>query len=143
MQAPLDYTLVPTGYAHCFNAACPQAARCLRHLAAQSLTAAPEQIATVNPRRIADPAACPYFRSAEPVQLARGFMHALRTVPLGNASKVAQAVSLLYNQRYYYRMRKGEYSLTPAQQEQLAEILASYGASQPVRFDHYEEGYDW
>lgn len=143
MMNHVDYKLVPMGYAHCFNASCPRSGECLRHWAAGAATVAPEQIAVVNPRRIASADSCPYFRCAQPVRMARGFRNALATVPSGQVKNVASAISRLYNQRYYYRMRRGEYALAPAQQEVISGILAAAGASLPIAFDYYETALDW
>jgi len=139
----LDYAQVPGGYALCFDGACPLGERCLRRLAAESLPEDVLQVCAVNPRRCRPDAHCPYFRPSEPARMARGFTCALGTVPMANVPKVEQAVTALYNRSYYFRMRRGQYVLTPAQQAQIARILTEYGAAQPVEFDAYEEQTDW
>lgn len=139
----LDHSHVPGSYAHCFDASCPLAARCLPRLAADCLTDDVTQVMAVNPRRCSHDEQCPYFRPAEEVRMARGFMHALGTVPMANVHKVERAVMALYNRCYYYRMRRGTYALTPEQQEQIARILTENGAAQPVEFDAYEMELDW
>lgn len=138
-----DHSHVPGNYAHCLETECPVGAQCLRRLAADCLPDDMEQFYAVNPRRVRHDEQCPYFRPAKEVRMARGFMHALGTVPMANARKVERAVTALYNRCYYYRMRRGIYVLTPQQQEQIARILTKNGAAQPVEFDAYEMRPDW
>ena len=43
----------------------------------------------------------------------------------------------------YYRVHHGENMLTPEEQEEIMKILAQYGSTEGVRFDHYVEGLDF
>ena len=40
----------------------------------------------------------------------------------------------------YYRVHHGENMLTPEEQEEIMKILAQYGSTEGVRFDHYVGG---
>lgn len=139
----LDHSHVPVNYAHCLETDCPLGARCLCRLAADCLPDDLEQFYAVNPRRVRHNEQCPYFRPAVTVRMARAFTRAIGSVPMANIPKVEQAMTALYNRSYYFRMRRGEYLLTPQQQEQIARTLAKYGAAQPVEFDAYEDAIDW
>ena len=43
----------------------------------------------------------------------------------------------------YYRNHSGENKLTPKQQAEIMEILAQYGPTEGLAFDHYETSWDF
>ena len=43
----------------------------------------------------------------------------------------------------YYRYHSGENKLTPKQQADIMEILAKYGPTDGLAFDHYETSWDF
>ena len=43
----------------------------------------------------------------------------------------------------YYRYHHGENKLSPRQQEDIMQILAKYGSTDGLAFDHYEVDYDF
>ena len=43
----------------------------------------------------------------------------------------------------YYRYHHGENKLSPRQQEDIIKILANYGNTEGLAFDHYEMDYDF
>jgi hypothetical protein len=45
--------------------------------------------------------------------------------------------------RDYYRYHSGENKLTPKQQADIMEILAKYGPTDGLAFDHYETSWDF
>lgn len=136
---------VPQTFVCCLAENCMVKNECLRHCAVEGLADEVETVSAFTPRQIhpADGKACPRFRSAEPVKMARGFMNALGTVPTANVKSVMAAVSELTNQSYYYRLRRGQYTMSPEMQTKIADILVSNGASAPIVFDEYSESYDW
>lgn len=144
MEEKLDPTIIPHLYALCLNRECPKADTCLRQLAERSI---PSHIAfwqVVSPKHIAEMEKdCPYYRSNKKVRYARGFINILDNLP----HKQMQAVSLnlirFFNQRTYYRVRKGERPLSPAEQRAVLSILKQHGVDKPKEFDAYFEAYDW
>ena len=135
----------PSDYPKCAQANCPAAEQCLRHLMAQATPEKAIAITVVNPKNIKPElgTSCPYFHSTQPVRMARGFTQALNNVRHGEVKKIVAELSDLFDERLYYRMRKGERTINPQQQEIIAEVLIRHGAAQPVEFDSYEEGFNW
>ena len=43
----------------------------------------------------------------------------------------------------YYRYHHGENLLSPRQQEDIMQILAAFGSTEGIRFDHYEADWDF
>ena len=129
MEEKLDPTIIPHLYALCLNRECPKADTCLRQLAERSI---PSHIAfwqVVSPKHIAAMEKdCPYYRSNKKVRYARGFILNLIR---------------FFNQRTYYRVRKGERPLSPAEQRAVLSILKQHGVDKPKEFDAYFEAYDW
>ena len=144
MKEKLDFSVVPSQYILCLNGQCPKAATCLRHLAEQS---APDDIkywSIISPKHLATISGdCPYYRSSEKVRYAKGFIGMLENLPHKEMQTVIIRLISHFNQRTYYRVRKGERSLSPAEQQNILRILKNSGVTTPVEFDAYYEDYDW
>lgn len=135
----------PSDYPKCLQADCPAADQCLRNLMGRAVSEKAIVMTVINPKNL-KPAlgtSCPYFHSTQPMRMARGFTKALDNVRHGEVKKIVAELSQLFDERLYYRFRKGERLINPQQQAIIAEVLTRHGASQPVEFDSYEEGYNW
>jgi hypothetical protein len=43
----------------------------------------------------------------------------------------------------YYRVHHGENKITPKQQDDIMQILAKFGSTEGIKFDHYETDWDF
>ena len=135
----------PSDYPKCLQADCPAADQCLRNLMGRAVSEKAIAMTVINPKNLKPElgTSCPYFHSTQPMRMARGFTKALDNVRHGEVKKIVAELSQLFDERLYYRFRKGERLINPQQQAIIAEVLTRHGASQPVEFDSYEEGYNW
>jgi len=137
----------PAIYTCCLASDCPLAAKCLRHLVFDEMTAdTTRTITVVNPKREATQyatSACTEFRSAETTRHARGMTHLFDLVPAGQLREVKSQVKACFSsERYYYLCRNGSRLVSPAQQEQIAAIFSNHDLGTPA-FDAYEDAYEW
>ena len=79
MKEEPDSLSVPYNFARCFNDQCPQASKCLRHIAAQYNGADYLYITSVNPARYpADGNQCECFKTAVKVHVTWGLKRLLQ-----------------------------------------------------------------
>ena len=142
---------IPSGYAHCYatDEQCSQAAHCLRAQAARLNETQPtprEHLHCVTPAyvaRVAAGTACAYFRPDTPSRYVRGMRHLFDAIPRSSYSKIRdQVIRVFSSERIFYYARKGEYLITPAQQERILAIFAKANLPTP-QFDAYETGLCW
>lgn len=135
---------VPNNYTLCIKDDCPKAANCLRHVAVAMMSAEVKTWQIVSPTHLSEVEGdCPYFRSAEKVEYARGFVRMVRSLPVNVSETVAHKLIARFGRNGYYDIRKGKLAIAPAQQEIIRTVVAECGAQQEVEFDSYEIGYQW
>lgn len=89
MKEEPDSLSVPYNFARCFNAQCPQAPKCLRHIATQLDTADNLYITIINPARYpADGNQCECFKTAVKVHVAWGLKRLLDRIPYEDAVSI-------------------------------------------------------
>lgn len=86
---------------------------------------------------------CPYYRSNIKASYAKGFIGILESLPHKQMENVIIHLMSFFSRRTYYRVRKGERLLSPAEQQQVLNVLKYCGVLQPPKFDEYIEAYDW
>ena len=129
MEEEHHFTNVPYNYPLCLNRQCPKASTCLRQLVEQEVPDSAEYWVVISPKYQAKlKGACPHYRSSQKVQYAKGCMNILDNLP---------------SRRTYYRIRKGERLLSPAEQRDVQKILKQCGATGKQEFDAYVEDYEW
>lgn len=144
MKEKLDFSVVPSQYILCLNGQCPKAATCLRHLAEQSATEDIKYWSIISPKHLAAISGdCPYYRSCEKVRYAKGFIGILENLPHKEMQTVISRLIGHFNQRTYYRVRKGERPLSPSEQRSVLRIIKNCGTTKALEFDAYYEDYDW
>ena len=135
---------VPVNYTLCIKNDCPKAAVCLRYKAIQMMQADVQTWSILSPAYLAQiEGECPYYRLAEKVQYARGFVRMVRTLPVNISETVAHKLIARFGRNAYYDMRKGKRPIAPADQEIICTVVSECGAQQEVEFDSYEENYQW
>lgn len=144
MEEKLEYSEVPYNYPLCLNEQCPKAATCLRQLAAQCT---PDNITywtIVSPKQVSiQEGDCSYYRSNAKARYASGLLTLLNNLPYKQMQVVTQSLIAHFSRRTYYRIRKGERTLSPAEQKYIQRILKDCGVTKVSDFDAYFEAYDW
>lgn len=135
------YKQIPTGWALCFIGSCPLKDKCLRYKAGLSIPSdlyairsVTSAAASINP--------CPMFRPIETMRVALGFGRIFADVKARHAPEMhAKLEAYLGGNGTYYRYMHGELGLTPEQQEWMRGLFRSYGYSDDVVYDAFEERY--
>ncbi|MBR1682418.1 MAG: hypothetical protein IJ700_03565 [Bacteroidaceae bacterium] len=131
----LTYKDAPHDWAICFQDDCPRRERCLRHAVALLAPPALTHHATVLPAaREGDP--CSLFATAEPVRLARGMKGIMQGVPKGQTTDIRQGLYGIFSScPHFYRYRRGDYDITPEQQERVAALFRKHGITTEPHYD--------
>lgn len=144
MKEKIDFASVPYMYALCLNSQCPQASTCLRQLSEQSAPDTLESWNYLNPKHLANlNGNCPHYRSSAKVNYAKGFVDMLESLPHKQMQTAVLQLMAHFSRRTYYRMRKGERLLSPAEQKEMLYILKQCGVAKAGNFDAYVEDFDW
>jgi hypothetical protein len=79
------------------------------------------------------------------VQKAWGFTHLYDHVPQRDRAEARQKVRSYFSRGCgpYYRFHHGDNQLSPCQQQDIMKILAQYGSTDGIRFDHYINDWDF
>ena len=144
MENQLESKKIPHGYALCFNEDCQLREKCLHY---QAYLMKPEN-------QLGGPAIypdawkngqCQRFSEAKLVQKAWGFTKLYHNVPQRDKAEARSCVSNYFSRGCgpYYRYHKGENKLSPKQQADIMAILAKFGPTDGLAFDHYETAWDF
>ena len=129
MENDFDYKLIPAGFIHCFNARCPEAGGCLRHVAARYSAEAGRYIRVVNPACFpAGDTPCPDFKSAQEVRVAWGITNLLEKVPYQTARHLRKVMIFHFTKTLYYRYYRKEYGISPEAQLYIRNFFGSMGS---------------
>ena len=135
---------VPNNYTLCLKGDCPKAGNCLRHSAVKMMPAEVKTWQIVSLAHLAEiEGECTYFRSAEKVQYARGFVRMMSAMTVQQAHVVKESLIATFGMAMYYRMRKGARLINPTEQETIYKLLEQQGITERTAFDNYTEGYLW
>lgn len=144
MNTEFDYSLVPSGYAHCFNASCPRGGECLRHLVALHAPKEKELVTCLNPAAYPKNAVqCPYYRSPAKVRLAWGTSVLCNQVPYGIGRGLMSSVRHSFSKATYYRILHHERPLSVEEQQMITNLFRRSGVETEPTYDYYTENYDW
>ena len=79
------------------------------------------------------------------MQKAWGFTHLYDNVPQQDIAKARQSVRSYFSggNGPYYRVHHGENIISPEKQDEILRILAKFGSTDGIRFDHYVEAWDF
>ena len=144
MENQLNSKNIPSGYKLCFNEECQQRNRCMHY---QAWLLKPET-------QLGGPAIypdawkngqCLRFNEIKQVTKAWGFTHIYDNVPHYLRSEARRKVMNYFSRGCgpYYRYHHGENKLTPHEQADILAILAKFGPTDGLAFDHYETGWDF
>ena len=144
MENQLNSKNIPSGYKLCFNEECQLRDRCMHY---QAWLLKPET-------QLGGPAIysdawkngqCLRFNEIKQVTKAWGFTHIYDNVPHYLRSEARRKVMNYFSRGCgpYYRYHHGENKLTPHEQTDILAILAKFGPTDGLAFDHYETGWDF
>lgn len=135
-----DFKNVPDRWAICYNDNCLLAGKCLRRYAAKQ---APEQLEStyvVTSNATNTGSSCRWFVTNEPIQTAYGFKHLYDNVRHKDYPYLKAAITAMLGGRSnYYRYNSGERSLSPSQQQAIAQLMASMGYTDAPQFEHFRQ----
>ena len=144
MKKELEYKNIPYGYEHCFNEDCQLRDKCMHYQA--YLLKPDERLVgpTVYPSAWKS-GKCLRFSEVKLVQMAWGFSQIYKNVPHYLQTEARRSVIHYFSRGKgpYYRYHHGENKLTPGQQKAIMAILANYGSTDGLTFDHYETDFDF
>lgn len=140
----LTFKDVPMGYPLCFNEACAKSASCMHFQAGLLLPKGRYYGSAIYPTAWQD-GACKYFREKRLVQKAWGFEHLYDNVARQQRAEARHCVRSFFSggNGPYYRVHHGEKMLSPEKQEAIMKIIAKFGSTEGISFDHYIEDWDF
>ena len=144
MEQKIDFLTMPHDYVVCWHPDCPMADNCLRRLAAEHLPAERCTVPSVNLHSVAVQSHhCPMQRPAAMMRVAYGMRHIYDDVRSIDRQPLYTAIWSKLGNTMYYRYRNGKRPIMPEVQTQVEVIFHSFGYTDPVRFDRYEEVVAW
>lgn len=142
-EKTLNWSMVPEGWALCYNDHCPRHEQCLRR---QAALLAPQELTVtrcVTPQALRD-GQCPHFASSEPVRFARGFKDIYADVLKRDFTPMrVEITSKLSGCRLYYDYLNGRRPLSPEQQNMIREVFRKHGYDDNVQFESYEDAFQF
>ena len=143
MIEKLDYTIVPTGFTHCFNGNCKQANHCLRHQIVRFIPDTIWSLSVVNPACTDPEDGCSAFLADTSVQYAVGMDHLLGRIPYQEATNIKQRLLATYGKNKFYQFKRKERVFSPKDQQYIRQVFRSYGVEEEPAFDSWQTGYQW
>lgn len=134
---------VPKNYALCLRDDCACAKTCLHRLAYESQRTKSSHLWVLNPDCCVPDTSCPYYRDSAPVIFARGFQGMQERMLPAQYQKFRELLSGQSNLNKFYLWRRGEFALSPEEQNQVLWALRQAGVTDELPFDRYEESICW
>lgn len=143
MIEKFDYSLVPAGFAHCFNSDCLKAGQCLRHQITRYIPDDRWSVSTMNPTQIRPEGDCPAFMTDRPLKYAYGMTHLLDQLTYVRARAIKKQLLMHYGKTYFYRLKREERCFLPEDQQYIRNLFLRYGVTEEPVFDYYQNNYEW
>lgn len=137
------YTSLPAGYPVCEHRTCPKASSCLHQTAYSAMLKKDDYLTLLNPSRCSRDASCRFYRDNEPVSYARGFTGMQKRMLPGQYKTFMFILIGEFGRNAYFERRRGETALSPQEQSVVLEALRQAGISEELKFDKYEECFNW
>ena len=143
-EIKLNVKDIPSGYALCFNCDCADKDKCLHYQAKLLMADNCYKGQAVYPAAWQDGKCCCY-NEKKLVHKAWGFSNIYRNIPSYMRAEARRSVSSLFGSGngQYYRAHHGEIMISPKRQEEIMEVLAKYGSTEGIKFDHYVTVWDF
>ena len=133
------------GYTVCYVEECPLRTQCLRWLVGQHVPHTYSSYRCVNPHfEGVATTECPMYRKDQKVRFAKGMKEIFTDdMPKCVEPAVRDGIIRKTNRTYYFEYRNGSRQIPPALQEYIRQLFRDKGWTEEVKFDSYEEDYDW
>lgn len=143
-EKELKYENLPWGFMVCFNSDCKLRETCMHYQA--GLLQPEDKLSghAVFPQAWKS-GTCKCYLEKKIVKKAWGFSRIYRNVPHNQKAEARMYVKSYFSSGNgpYYRYHHGENLLSPKQQEDIMKILADYGPTEDLAFDHYVTDFDF
>lgn len=137
-----SYDLLAPSWVFCFLNGCPKADECMRHFSAKYIPDDRKWGNAVFPTALKGDA-CECFKPIRKIHAAYGFYTIFRDVKRKDDRTLRTKVkAYLGGHGTYYRYNNGDKLLTPEQQQWIIDLFHSYGYTENLVFDHYQDVYD-
>ncbi len=136
---------VPLGYPICTSESCSERTHCLHaHFASQVLSGE-RTFTLINSHhpQYQEGKACELYRSDSPERYARGLTRAMGEMSHNNYVAFTDYLIAKHAKTQFYRIKRGDIPLSPAEQAKLQALLRTYGCTGEEPFDRYEMRYTW
>ena len=143
-EKELKYENLPYGFQVCFNNDCKLRETCMHYQAGLLQPADKLSGHAVFPQAWKS-GTCKCYLEKKIVRKAWGFSRIYRNVPQKEKAEARMYVKSYFSSGNgpYYRYHHGENLLSPKQQEDIMKILADYGPTEDLAFDHYVADFDF
>lgn len=139
----ITWQTAPSGYALCIHSDCPRAAHCLRAIAMCVLPDDVKRVTIINPNTCPKTDDCRHYKSDEPVRYARGFTRLQQELLPRQYDRFMHRLVSVFGRNEYFRRRRGERPMPPAEHQFIRKVLQEIGASAELEFDSYETNTAW
>lgn len=144
MNDDISYSQIPKKYLLCLNEQCPKSATCLRHIAVRYMPPEEKVWNILSPTYLSNMSdECYYYCHNQKVRFACGFLGILKKLTQEQLSAFSSQVIATSSRRTYYRIRCGERSICPEEQQSLLNVLRQCGVTGILEFDSYYEDFQW
>lgn len=131
-------------YLVCFLDHCPLHDHCLRWLAGCHADTAPVSHVAVNPHHPqAGSTSCVAYRPAVQTVMKRGMTSFYHDMPSYMERDIRNHLIQLFTRTRYFKMRRGDLPVTPAEQQQIAAVCHEHGWTGPLRYDSEQKEWMW
>ena len=131
-------------YIPCFMHKCPLHETCLHWLTGQYVTGEHHVVTSINPYYpTVNTKQCSMYQKDDIVKYAIGMMHILDAIPYPIARSVKQRLINLFSRKRFYEYRNGTRPIPPYEQQQIARIFNEEGWNGEIRYDGWQEDYQW
>lgn len=143
-EKELKYENLPYGFQVCFNSDCKLRETCMHYQAGLLQPADKLSGHAVFPQAWKS-GTCKCYLEKKIIKKAWGFSRIYRNVPQKEKAEARMYVKSYFSSGNgpYYRYHHGENLLSPKQQEDIMKILADYGPTEDLAFDHYVADFDF
>ena len=131
-------------YLVCFIEHCPLHSHCLRWLVGQHADTFPVSLTVVNPRHAGiGTEQCEMYCSDERVTMKYGLTRLYDDIPARKATAIRHQLIERWGRKFYFQMRRGDRPITPAQQQDVADVCRSCGWTGPIVYDAEDSDWQW
>ena len=127
----------------CMKTDCVHAKSCMRLQSFLRGETSDALLTVVNYSLVGDGSLCPHRVELCRVKYARGFVAVFDRIPQKVGRDIALSLSLIFGRNPYYKLRRGDRLITPAEQDIIVNAFHKHGIDAPSIFDSFEEHEEW